>query len=423
MDIRLPQLAEGVNSGTVVNILVAEGEKVRKDQDVLELETEKAVGAIPSPFAGVVAKIHVKPGDAVSVGQALITLAEGGAAQEPAPQVPPTAGGEAPQKPRAAASAPSPVRQPQRDVAPAAPPSVRKLAQELGIDLARVRGSERGGRITLEDLRAYVRELQEFAVTAREPEGQQAAPVQEKVDFSRWGPVSQQPLSTVRRTIGRRMLESWTTIPHITQFDEADITALEELRKKYRAAYAEKGGQLTLTCFALRAAAAALKKHPLFNASLDEASGHVVFKTYYHVGIAVDTEAGLIVPVLRDVDQKDLLEIARELETLVEKTRQRKVSWDDLQGTTFTISNQGNLGGGHFTPIINKPDAAILGLGKSALKPVVRDGKVQARLMLPLCLSYDHRLIDGADAVRFMNEIVQTLGNFPEEEIRGASLQ
>jgi pyruvate dehydrogenase E2 component (dihydrolipoamide acetyltransferase) len=430
MDVRVPRLAEGVESATVANILVSAGDRIEKDQVILELETEKAVGPIPSPASGQVAKIHVKPGDEVNVGQPLITLTQEGAVEKaPATEkkTPP------PAEPKAARQASEPQRPaPAAEVLPGdykyesasgapppASPAVRKIARELGIDLARVKGSERGGRITVGDLKSYVEQLQQRASAPAPAAEKIPATTSPSVDFSRWGAVQKKPLSSIRRTIGQRMYESWSTIPHVTQFEEVDITNVTKLRKEYGPALAKKGKHLTLTPFVLKAVVAALKKYPVFNSSLDETTGEVVFKNYFHIGVAVDTEAGLIVPVLRDVDKKSLADLSQELNDLVERTRKRKVSLEELQGGSFTISNQGGIGGGHFTPIINKPEAAVLGIGRSTLKPVVKDGKIEARPMLPVCLSYDHRVMDGADAVRFMTNLVGMLENFPEQELKG----
>jgi pyruvate dehydrogenase E2 component (dihydrolipoamide acetyltransferase) len=305
--------------------------------------------------------------------------------------------------------------------APAAAPSIRKLARDLGLDLTRVRGSARGGRIMLEDVRAYIQKLQRLAAAPRgaAPGGAPAPkPAPEQIDFSKWGPVSKAPISPLREVIARRMAESWTTTPRVTQFDEADITALMALRKKYAAAYEQKGARLTLTSFALKVVVEALKKHSIFNASLDEAAQEIVFKQYYHIGIAVDTEAGLIVPVIRDADKKNLFDLSRELEELAGKARERKVSAEEMKGGSFTISNQGGIGGGQFTPIVNKPQVAILGLGRGSMKAVVRENKIEPRLMLPMGLSYDHRVIDGAAAARFTVELVQAFENFKEEDVK-----
>ncbi|NBV24328.1 MAG: hypothetical protein EBS05_20720 [Proteobacteria bacterium] len=238
------------------------------------------------------------------------------------------------------------------------------------------------------------------------------------MDFSKWGEVSKKPMSMLRKVIARRMTENWNAIPHVTQFDEADITALLELRKKFAAAYEAKGTRLTLTSFALKAVAATLKQHPIFNSSLDEVAEEIVLKEYVHLGLAVDTDAGLIVPVIRDADKKSLLELSKDIEELAKKARDRKVSADELKGGTFTISNQGGIGGAHFTPIVNKPEVAILGLGKGALKPVVREKQIVQRMMLPIAISYDHRVIDGGSAARFTVDLLAALENFTEDTVR-----
>ena len=270
------------------------------------------------------------------------------------------------------------------------------------------------------DLRAYIERLEKLASqpqAAPHPAkpAAPAAPAPERIDFSKWGPIQKKPMSPLRQTISQRLAQSWNTIPHVTQFDEADITALNDLRKRFAPAYKEKGAHLTVTAFILQAVAATLKKHPLFNASLDEATRELVFKDYCHLGLAVDTDQGLIVPVIRNADQKNLAQLSREINELAEKARARKVSREELQGGTFTISNQGGIGGAHFTPIINKPEVAILGLGRGALKPVVKGDKIEPRLLLPLALSYDHRLIDGGSAARFIVDLVQALEQADEE--------
>ena len=430
MDIKLPRLGEGAESGTVVSIFVKPGDQVKEGQTILELENEKAVASIPASASGRVAKLYVKEGDKLSVGQSILALEGDGAASTPsAKPAPATPKAEARSTPASA-----PVSQPQRPVAEvpsmevigepvsneavAASPTVRKLAHDLGVDLTRVRGSQRGGRIVVEDLRAYVQQLQQRGLEQKTAPGATAPKPVESIDFSKWGPVSRKPLSSLRKIIAQRMHESWTSIPRVTQFDEADITAIVELRKKFVATYKKKGANLTLTPFLMKAVVDALKKHPIFNSSLDEAAGEIVFKDYYHIGIAVDTEQGLIVPVVRDVDKKSLLKLSKELAELAEKARQRKVSGDELKGGTFTISNQGGIGGSFFTPIVNKPEVAILGVGRGALKPVVRAGKIEPRMLLPLGLSYDHRVIDGGTAARFIVEVVHALEGFKEAEVR-----
>jgi pyruvate dehydrogenase E2 component (dihydrolipoamide acetyltransferase) len=294
------------------------------------------------------------------------------------------------------------------------------MARELGIDLRKIRGSEAGGRIVLADVRNYIQRLIASAAKGKLAGGTHGVtrPTVEQIDFSKWGPVSKKPLSPLRQVIARRMGESWNAVPRVTQFDEADFTRLNELRKKFAAKYEKQGARLTLTPLVLKAVAETLKKHPLFNSSLDEGANEIVLKEYIHIGIAVDTEQGLIVPVIRDVDKKSLLELAKELELLAVKTRDRKISADEMKGGTFTISNQGAIGGAHFTPIINLPEVAILGLGRGALKPVVREGKVEVRMMTPMALSYDHRVVDGGSAVRFTVDLARAFENFSEDALK-----
>lgn len=427
MDLKLPHLGEGADSGTVVNLFVKEGDLLAKDQGVLELENEKAVATIPSTAAGTVTKIYVKPGDKISVGQRILTLTETGApAQQPAAKPEPARQTAKPEVVGQAPAAEEPESapqdaEPQPGLPPAAAPSLRKLARDLGIDLAKVRGSARGGRIVLEDIRAYIQRLQRLTgqpASSAAAAGQPPRTAPEQIDFSKWGPVLKKPLSPLRQVIARRMVENWNAIPHVTQFDEADITGLNELRKKYAPAYEQKGARLTLTSFVLKVVAEILKQHPVFNSSLDEVAQEIVIKEYYHIGVAVDTDAGLIVPVIRDVNKKNLVELSKELEELARKARDRKVSAEELKGGTFTISNQGGIGGAHFTPIINRPEVAILGLGRGAIKPVVRAGKVEPRLMMPLGLSYDHRVIDGGAAARFVVDLVKAFEEFKEEEVK-----
>jgi len=425
MDVRLPKLGESAEGGTVVNLLVNEGDQVAKGQTMLELESEKAVAPIPAPAAGIIAKIRVKVGDKVSVGQVILALTEASAGA-------PKAAAAAPAKPAVheasepmAAAGPTAEEEPLDDSAPksglppAAAPSIRKLARDLGLDLTHIRGSESGGRIVLADVRAYIQRLQKLASAAKPGQvPSKAAPVTESVDFSKWGSVLKKPLTPLRKTISRRMAESWNAVPRVTQFDEIDITDLMELRKKFTADYEKKGARLTLTSFVLKAVVAALKKHPIFNSSLDEAADEIVIKEYFHLGLAVDTEQGLIVPVIRDVDKKSLFQLSKDISDVADKARERKVTGEDLKGGTFTISNQGGIGGAHFTPIVNKPEVAILGLGKGALKPVVRNGKIEPRLLMPIAISYDHRVIDGGTAARFAVDLAEAFAGINEQDVK-----
>ena len=450
MDVRLPRLGEGADSGVIATVFVKAGDQIQKDQPVLEIESEKAVATIPAPAAGTVTKVLVKEGEEIRVGSLILVLSENGAgaaaAVAAAAPVPPRAidasvGDDArdepvidvpaapPSLPVAAQASAGQSGFPLVHAAgapPPASPSLRKIARELGIDLYRVPGSERGGRIVMADLRAYVQKIQRSALEGRSApappapsapvQGPKPAPV--SIDFSQWGPVTKQKLTTLRKSIGRKMVESWTTVPHITQFDEVDVTELLALRKKYAPKYEAKKAHLTLTSFAIHAVVAALKKHPSFNASIDEAAGEIVVKDYFNIGIAVDTEQGLIVPVLRKADTKSVFQLSAELNEIAEKTRARKVSLEEMQGGTFTISNQGGIGSGHFTPIVNTPEVAILGMGRSLVKPVVREGKIVQRAMMPLVLSYDHRVNDGADAARFIVDLVKEFEGIKEADLK-----
>ncbi len=419
MDVKLPKLGEGADSGVVVNIFVKEGDVVAAGQSIIELENEKAVASIPSTAAGVVAKVFVKAGDRIGVDQRILSLNETG---QPASTTPAAGGvrGETRPAEKIEDEDENEEEKTGSTVAPVAAPSLRKIARELGIDLSKVRGSEAGGRIVLADVRKYIQRL--VAAASKSKQGGSGAtaakPAGESIDFSKWGPVSKKAITPLRQVIMRRMTESWNAVPRVTQFDEADFTQLNALRKKFAAKYEKKGVKLTLTPLVLKAVAATLKKHPIFNSSLDEAANEIVFKDYVHIGIAVDTEQGLIVPVLRDVDKKSVLDLAKELEQLAAKARERKIAAEELKGGTFTISNQGAIGGAHFTPIVNLPEAAILGLGRGAMKPVALDGTVAVRMMTPLALSYDHRIIDGANAARFIVDLVAALQDFKESEVK-----
>jgi pyruvate dehydrogenase E2 component (dihydrolipoamide acetyltransferase) len=430
-----------MEAGDVIQVLVTVGDTITEEQPVLELETDKAVVEVPTPVSGTVKAIHVQAGDKAAVGQLLLTVETSAStlAAVAAPRPPvaatgslssPSENGEnraatdnaaplqsessAPTAPIPPALSPSPVPppgqppEPQRPAAPAAP-SVRQLAREIGVDINQVPGSGPGGRISLEDVKRYARDLHTRA-DSRPFRGE--LPPVTLPDFTKWGPVQRQPMSNVRRTTAERLTQSWVTIPHVTQFDKADITALEQLRQHYDAQRAKSvGGKLTVTAIVLKIIAAALKRFPQFNASIDMTTHELIYKKYYHIGVAVDTDRGLLVPVIRHVDQKNILELSVELTQLAERARSRKTTLEELQGGTFTITNLGGLGGTNFTPIVNAPEVAILGLARSSIEPVYSDSTEQftPRLMLPLALSYDHRVIDGADGVRFLHWVVEAL--------------
>ncbi len=405
-EFRLPDLGEGLTEAEVVKLLVAEGDLVGEDQVVIEVETDKAQVELPSPVAGRVARIHVKPGETVKVGAVLFTfdgVEAGPAARAPSPAARP-----------AQAAPPTGPAEPRRTPAPATP-ATRRLAREVGVDLATIRGTGPGGRITDDDVRAAAKRPAAAPGAAREAALEPAAPPRPLVipgaavpplpKFEQWGPVQREPIRSVRRRTAEHMSQAWALIPHVTHFDEADITDLDRMRRRLETVVPN----LTLTVFLMKAAALTLQAHPRVNASLDHERGELVLKGYYHLGVAVDSDRGLIVPVIRDVDGKEVPELARELAELVERTRTGRVSLDELKGGTFTITNVGALGGTAATPIINYPEVAILGVTRARELPVVRDGQIVARLILPLALSFDHRVLDGAEAARFMTDLVRLL--------------
>lgn len=431
MDIKLPNLGEGADSGTVVSVLVSAGDQIAVDQPIIELESEKAVAAIPSSKAGTVSKIHVQNGQKISAGALLVTLAGGGSTAATPSETPAQTTASVPSEsaafvPKSTASAAVDVSGvslqaiPDSVPMPVAPPSVRFLAARLGLDLRRVVAVTGGSKVSSSELKQYVETLQKLAAkSSQSSSASGAAPVAvaESIDFSQWGEILKKPMSQLRKVIARRMSENWNAIPHVTQFDDVDMTNILALRKKYLADYDAKGVRLTVTPFILKAVVNALKQHQIFNSSLDEAVGEVILKEYFHLGVAVDTDAGLLVPVIRDVDKKTILELSNEIAEVAGKARDRKLSPEHMRGGTFTISNQGAFGGGHFTPIVNRPEVAILGLGRSAAKAVVRDGTIESRPMMPIALSYDHRVIDGGSAARFTVDLVNAFEKFDEKQV------
>jgi pyruvate dehydrogenase E2 component (dihydrolipoamide acetyltransferase) len=395
----------------IVAVLVREGDVIREDAPLLEVETDKAQVEIPSPMGGRVEKVHVQPGQTVKVGAPLVTFADGAA--EPAAAPAPSRSAPAATAPAGAAAAAPPAR---AEGPVPATPATRRLARELGVDLKTVRGGGPGGRVLDEDVRAAASGSRGAPAPAPVAPAGPAKPLATVgleapplPRFEQWGPVERAPLSHLRRTIADRMTLAATLIPHVTHFDRADITDLDAIITRNLEATRAKGVTLTLTSFLLKAAALALLRHPTFNASLDPAAGEMVLKRYYNLGVAVATERGLIVPVLREIDRKPVLEIARELGALAQRVRDGKATLDDLRGGTFTITNIGALGGTAAIPIINYPEVAILAVARARPEPVVRQGQIVPRLMLPLTLTFDHRIADGADGARFAAEIVQLL--------------
>jgi pyruvate dehydrogenase E2 component (dihydrolipoamide acetyltransferase) len=418
---KLPDLGEGIHEGEVLSVRVAVGDNVKEGDIILEVETDKAAVEIPSPYTGVVEEILVKPGDTVKVGQVMLTFAgaeEATPAKREKPEI------KAPEPAKPVEVKPEPVR---KEGPVPASPATRRLARELGVDLRMVTASGPGGLVTADDVRAFagkkekVVEAPAAVVTEeKQPEARAFAPaVPTLPDFSKWGPVERVPLRSIRKATAKQMTLAWSQIPHVSNHDVADMTKLEAFQKKHKAEIAAKGGKLTHTVFALKAIATALKAFPRFNGSIDTAAGEIVLKHYYHIGVAVATEDGLIVPVIRDVDRKSVAELSVEMKTLADKTRARKVSLEELQGGTFSITNVGPMGGGQFVPIINYPQVAILGMGAAGMKPVVtgneKEGyRIEPRLMMPLVLCIDHRVLDGADAIPFMRMIVELLED-PEQ--------
>lgn len=429
-DILVPDIGDFKNI-PVIEVLVKPGDTVKAEDSLITLESDKATMEVPAPFAGVVKELKIKPGDKVSEGAAILSLeiSEGAAAPAPAavaPQMPASAPAPAPapaaQTPAPAAT-PAPTPQVAAPVAAAineegfsrahASPSVRRFARELGVDLGRVKGSGPKERILKEDIAGFVK------TALAQPSGGSGGgaglslglPAWPQVDFAKFGPVENLALSRIKRISGPALHRNWVSIPHVTQNDEADITELEAFRKSMADEAQKQGIKLTPLAFIMKAVVAALKNHPEFNSSLAPAGDVLILKRYYHIGVAVDTPGGLVVPVVRNVDQKGVLQLARELAEISAKARDGKLGPAEMQGGTFSISSLGGIGGTHFTPIINAPEIAILGVSKSSMKPVWKDGQFVPRLMMPLSLSYDHRAVDGAQGARFITNLSATLSD------------
>jgi len=436
-EFKLPELGENIDQGDLVRLMITPGAKVSEGQPVMELETDKAVVEVPSSISGVVKEIKVKEGEKVKVGQVIFTLEGGAQAQPTKPTAEPVEHVSGQQAARLAfhlamkaegkteeqalpPDRPQPVPPTftmpvqlgkvagteHRDPVPAAP-HVRRLARELGLDIYNVTGSGPGGRISEDDVKAFAKATLAAAVSAAQ--SPQAARLAEPKlpDFTRWGKVERVSMRGVRRKTAEHLREAWVTIPHVTQHDRADITELEQLRAKFAPRAEEAGGKMTVTAIALKVCASALKVFPQFNASIDMEKEEIVYKQYINIGVAADTDRGLLVPVIRDVDKKNIVELAAELSQLSKKARDKKLKPEEMEGGTFTITNLGGIGGTAFTPIVNHPEVAILGLSRGRMEPEWINGKFEPRLILPLSLSYDHRLIDGADAARFLRWIAE----------------
>jgi pyruvate dehydrogenase E2 component (dihydrolipoamide acetyltransferase) len=437
-EFKLPELGENISQGDLVRLMIAPGSKVTEGQPVMELETDKAVVEVPSSVTGVVKEVRVKEGEKIKVGQVIFTLEGGSAAQAevaraksaPVEHVSGQHGARLAFQAAIRAEGKTeeealPPDQPQPETAefkmpeqlgkvagtehrqpvPAAP-HVRRLAREVGVDIYEVKGSGPGGRISEDDVKAHAKAMLSAAASQGPPvAGHFASP--KLPDFSKWGKIEKVPMRGVRRKTAEHLAESWNTIPHVTQQDRADITELEQLRARFAPKAQEAGGKMTVTAIALKVCAAALKVFPQFNASVDVEKEEIIYKQYIHIGVATDTDRGLLVPVLRDVDKKNIVELAVELSQVSKKAREKKLTPAEMEGGTFTITNLGGIGGIGFTPIVNHPEVAILGLSRSRMEPEWINGKFEPRLILPLSLSYDHRLIDGADAARFLRWIAE----------------
>ncbi|MGC1453062.1 MAG: dihydrolipoyllysine-residue acetyltransferase [Candidatus Sulfotelmatobacter sp.] len=439
-EFKLPELGENISQGDLVRLMIAPGAKVSEGQPVMELETDKAVVEVPSSVSGIVKEVKVKEGEKIQVGQVIFTLEGGALAQAetkrarnaPVEHVSGQHGARLafqaairaegkteeqalpPDQPRPTAPVFSmPVQlgkvagTEHRQAIPAAP-HVRRLAREIGVDIYEVKGTGPGGRISEDDVKLFAKGLLSTAATAAQAPPRAGHFAQPQLpDFAKWGKVERVSMRGVRRKTAEHLAEAWNTIPHVTQHDRADITELEQLRARFAPKAEEAGGKMTVTAIALKVCAAALKVFPQFNASIDIEKEEIVYKQYIHIGVAADTDRGLLVPVIRDVDKKNIVELAVELSQLSKKARDKKLAPADMEGGTFTITNLGGIGGVGFTPIVNHPEVAILGLSRSRMEPEWINGKFEPRLILPLSLSYDHRLIDGADAARFLRWIAE----------------
>jgi pyruvate dehydrogenase E2 component (dihydrolipoamide acetyltransferase) len=408
-EFKLPDLGEGITEAQIIRVLIKQGDTIAEDQYLVEVETDKAAVEIPSPFAGVASHVHVQEGQTVNVGDVIVTFDDGdgaavskGKSKATASQVAASSSdGASAVTVAAAPRATTPIK-----TKTAAAPAVRKLARELGVELDRVVGTGPGGRVVRTDVESHKKGA--APTTPKRIAPQRSAPLPGIADADKWGPTRREPLSQIRKTIANRMTQSAFTIPHVTHTDEADITDLERMRKSLNEATGNDP-KLTMMTFVIRATCLALNKFPIFNASFDEEGQQIIYKDYVNMGIAVDTDRGLIVPIIRNAERFNLPQLAAELQSMAARIRSKKFGVEDLRGGSFTLTNVGALGGGISTPIINYPEVAILGLGRSRMVPVVRDNQIEPGLVMPVCLSFDHRATDGANAARFTREIVSFL--------------
>ncbi len=425
VDFRLPEVSEGVTKVDVASVAVKVGDTIASGAVVCEVETDKAVAEITCPHAGTITAVHVKPGVSIPIGELLLTINATSGASAPAASSAPSPAAPAVVAPAAstqaaapaAPSAPTPAVTGSKSDGPpaAAGPATRRLARKLGVNLKLVKGSAAGGRVTIEDVEAFVRDrmAQPAATSAAGAPGFGVVQAQPLPDFTKFGPVEKVAMSKIFRVSAANLSNAWVTIPHVTQHDLADITELESARKRYVKAN-PNSPKITMTAIMIKAVVGALKAYPNFNSSVDMVTGELVLKQYYHIGVAVDTPNGLVVPVIRNCDQKNVLQVAAELTDIAGRARDRKLKTEEMQGGSFTITNLGGIGGTAFTPIVNYPEVAILGMSRGINQLVLEEGQVVERLMLPLSLSYDHRAVNGADAARFIVKLSGSLTNFFE---------
>jgi len=424
-DIRLPELGEGITSVDISDVLVAQGDVIKLDDPIIVVETEKASMEIPTTESGTVENVQVEKGGTISPGDVIISISGDGVQTEVVDKTPPPIEETTDPQNEVKSETPVPYITAEKSVEkPPIPttseigkpvlasPSVRRFARELGCDLKLVNGSGLKGRITQEDVQEYIK-----GSLAGGPLGSPALPIiapGQDLDFSKWGEVEIQPLNKIKKITGKRLQQAWQAIPHVTQFDKADITKLDKLRLHLKKVNKDKSVKVSLLPFFIKAVCILLKEMPQFNSSLDGSNENIVLKKYINIGVAVDTPNGLVVPVIKDANEKSIKELARELTTLSSKARDKKLLPADMEGGCFTISSLGGIGGTYFTPIVNPPEVAILGISRSTSEPVFMEGKLRKRLILPFALSYDHRLIDGAAAARFTSNFGQLLSNFEE---------
>ncbi len=427
VDFKLPELGENIDSADIISVLVSKGDSIERDQGIMEIETDKATIEVPSDVSGKVTEVLVKEGDKAKVGQTIIKVETSGVPEEEegkeeeaeeetseAVEIQEKEEERKEEEPQKVTDGKREEFRPgeideqppiMTNAAPAAP-SVRRIARELGVDINKVKGSGPNGRISMDDVKAFVKSINEEI----ESRGIGVGVKQEELpDFTKYGEIERKPMSKIRSKTAEHLSYAWAVTPHVTQFDKADITTLEKLRKQFNPEVEQAGGKLTVTSILVKVITAAIKQFPQFNSSIDMENQEIIYKKYFNIGIAVDTENGLLVPVIKNTDRKSLKEISSEMSQLAEKARNRKISLEEMQGASITITNLGGIGGTSFTPIVNSPEVAILGVSRGEMVPVYKDNRLVPRLMLPLSLSYDHRIIDGADAARFLRWVCEAL--------------